>query len=710
LDGDNTGAAQAIQWWELHFSNACRLAYPKKYAAKDPTELAIAAGDVGILRAWVDVGIDIAQSRRNPEPVPEPVPVPDQPKVSNRRAVRKLAFPPSQPEAQSIPPARSVPGQSSPKSSIEVGASFDMRTTVVSDATGAETAVARIAAFDGVIGLDTETTPLPAFVGEPKAALDPFKSVARTMQVATDDGVVVFDLKNMDIRELAPLAVRPWVGHNSVFDLKVLAQAGLMSASPDCTMLQANSLFGGLASLRDLASKHLGVDLDKGEQTSDWSGDLSNEQVEYAARDAWATLRLHRHLTEQVERRDRTRLYGLLRGAGVPVAHMELSGIGLDTEAHAQLVDEWRTELDMAQADVRTAFGDGFNPNSSKQVGALLQEHLDPETLAAWPKTKSGGLSTTADDIALLANHPALARIAAARGLAHALAHFGESLGALVHPVTGRVHPHLMIATQSTGRFSCTGPNMHGVPRDPRVRSLFVAEPGRAIVSADFGMVQLRIAALVSRDPRLVEATERGADLHRLTASLLMSKAPEEVTGEERSLVKPVNFGLLFCMGAPTLWRYARANYGVQMSLGDAARFRDAYFRAYPGIRAWHRRIGGQLDDCGKVCTPCGRWSMVPKLGSLGLPAAAAHVIQGAEAEVMLASIGRLPGALRGLDAVPVGCIHDELLLDVAESDVPAAEAAVRSAMECGMRDVFPNAPLIGLVEAKHGPNWHAAK
>jgi hypothetical protein len=221
--------------------------------------------------------------------------------------------------------------------------------------------------------------------------------------------------------------------------------------------------------------------------------------------------------------------------------------------------------------------------------------HLDPDTLAAWPRTETGALSTTADDLAIGADHPALARVVAARGLSHALAGFGEKLASLVHPVTGRLHPHLLIAAQSTGRFSCVGPNMHGVPRDSRMRSLFVAGPGRAIVAADFGMVQLRIAALVSRDARLVDATERGQDLHRLTASLIMGKRPEDVTGEERSLVKPVNFGLLFCMGSNALFRYARSQYRVNMSVGDAARFREAYFRAYPGIRAWHDRIRGQL-------------------------------------------------------------------------------------------------------------------
>lgn len=685
LDGDDAGAAQAIQWWERNLPNTSRLAYPARYGAKDPTELAIAAGSTEVLRVWVQTGISIAQSRHLPVAM-----------GSSTHGVTAAQ------EAAPVQPERRTP--------IKVGTSLDMRVTVIEDAAGTEAAIARIAAFEGVSGLDTETAPLPDFADDAKAALDPYKSRARTLQVCMGDEVFVFDLNRVDVHALSPIVARPWAGHNAAFDLSMLTHAGLECSVPDCTMLLANTLDNAVSSLRDLASKHLGIELDKGVRTTDWSGDLSREQVEYAARDAWVTFRLHRLLGDQAERRGRMRLYGLLKGAQSAVVRMELSGIGFDAGAHERLIAAWQAELEGLMADVHAAFGDDFNPHSCKQVGELLLRHLDADSLAAWPRTKSGELSTAAADLAIGADHPALASVAASRGLRHALSGFGETLASCVHPVTDRVHPHLLIAAQSTGRFSCTGPNMHGIPRDPRVRSLFVAGPGRAIVAADFGMIQLRIAALISRDTRLVNATERGEDLHRLTASLLMSKAPEDVTREERSLVKPVNFGLLFCMGAPTLWRYARSNYGVRMSLADAEQFRAAYFRAYPGIRAWHSDVHDCVTDCGKVCTPYGRWSSFGKSKDISLPAAAAHVIQGAEAEVMLATLGRLPDALRGLDALPVACIHDELVLDVAEADVPAAEAAVRGAMEQGMRDVFPKAPLIGLVDAKHGPNWHAAK
>ena len=701
LDGDGAGAANAIGWWEANFRTASRLAYPKHYKAKDPTELAVAHGNTDILRAWVEVGIEIAESRLAVRRTP--------PTSSAMHIIDKTPAPPP-PETLPAAPARNAQEQPTRAISVEAGPSLDMRVTVVNSPGGLDAALARVAAFDGIIGLDTETTPLPQFQGDDRAALDPFRSRVRTLQVSTGNEVFVFDLNRIDIRTLTCLAARRWCGHNSVFDVKMLTHAGLECPPPDCTMLLANAIDNDTFSLRALAAKHLELVLDKSVRTEDWSGDLSREQIQYAARDAWATFRLHRRLADQAEQRGRMRLYGLLKGVQAVVARMELCGIKLDLDAHACLVDDWRADLDVAMADVHAAFGDKFNPNSSKQVGDLLREHLDPDTLAAWPLTESGALSTTAGDLAIVADHPALARVAAARSLSHMLSGFGEKLAALVNPVTGRAHPHLMIAAQSTGRFSCTNPNMHGVPRDKRVRSLFITEPGRAIVAADFGMVQLRIAALISRDARLVSATERGEDLHQLTASLLMGKRPEDVTKEERSLVKPVNFGLLFCMGSCTLFHYARTQYHVNMSIGDAARFREGYFEAYPGIRAWHRQVRDQLAEGGKVQTPCGRWSRFPKEGDPSLPGAAAHVIQGAEAEVMQATLGRLLDALRGLDAVPVACIHDEVILDVAEADVPAAEVAVREAMECGMRDVFPKAPLIKLVEAKHGANWGAAK
>ncbi len=686
LDGDEAGAGQAIGWWETHFANASRLAYPRRYGAKDPTELAVAVGNTDILRVWVEAGIDIARSRHTVH-LAQPM---------NGNAVRKPPVPQAAPQPASSP-AREVVR-------VEAGPSLDMSVTLVSDTRGLEAPLARIQESDGVVGLDTETTPLPEFADTPKAALDPRKSRPRTLQVSTGDHVFVFDLNRVDIGALAPVTSRRWAGHNAVFDLKVLRAAGLDPATPECTMLLANTMCSGLVGLQKLAAEHLGVPLDKTVREGDWSGDLSPEQVQYAARDAWVTLKLCRRLAETVERRGLTRLYELLRGAQPVVATMELAGVGLDTEAHAQLVSEWGIELDGAMAQVRALLGGEFNPRSSKQVMAYLEANLDADTLRCWPKTDSGNLCTDADSLAIRADLPALAAIATARSTAHRLSQFGPSMASL--GASGRLHPHLLIGAQQTGRFSCKDPSLYNVNRDPRLRSLFVAAPGRVVVSADFGMIQLRIAALVSRDDRLVSAMERGQDLHRLSASLVMGRPPADVTAEERALIKPVNFGQLFCMGPDTLWRYARSNYGVDMSIEDAQRFREAWRRSYPGITAWHSSIRDQLADCGKVRTPCGRWSAL----NASLPQAAAHVIQGAESEVLLAALGRLTDALRGLDAIPMLCVHDEITLDVAESDVPAAERALQLAMEQGMLDVFPTAPLVGLVEVHHGPNWHAAK
>lgn len=700
LDGDGAGAEQALGWWERNIPNTSRLAYPKRYRAKDPGELAAVAG-AGILRPWVEVGIEIAASRRAQSLGPRSGAVDAE---KHEPSSAEQFTPVSGSLALELPAPVIAPKEVT----LEAGLSHDMRVVLVRDPATLEDSLRHISGFDGVIGLDTETTPLPQFAREPKAALDPRKSRPRTLQFCTGDRVDIIDLNRVDIAALALVTERDWVGHNAVFDLKVLRAAGLNPSTPDCTQLQANVMHNGLASLQKLADEHLKLRLDKEARVGDWSGDLTHEQVEYAARDAWATLLLHRRLHEQVERRDLTRLYRLLRQSQPAVATMALAGIGLDLEAHERLVTEWKAEFAQAMADVRTLLGDNFRPESYREVSELLRATLDEDTLKRWPRTDKGNLSTDADSLAIRKDIPALAAIIRARSTGHALSQFGKSMAATA--VDGRLYPELIIGAQSTGRFSCQNPSLFNVNRDPRLRSVFVPGPGRVLVSSDLAQIQLRACSLVSRDWRLMRAMEHGEDLHRLSTALIMGKRPEDVRPEERAKIKPVNFGLLFFMSADGLWRYARSKYGVDMSIEEAGRFRRAFFEAYPGIKEWHGYVRARVRHVGKVSTPCGRWSKFGGSGELSLPAAAAHVIQGAESEVMLASLGRLPDALRGLDAVPILAVHDEILLSVRPGDVEATERAVQAAMEQGMRDVFPNAPLLGLVDAHHGPNWHAAK
>jgi DNA polymerase-1 len=143
-----------------------------------------------------------------------------------------------------------------------------------------------------------------------------------------------------------------------------------------------------------------------------------------------------------------------------------------------------------------------------------------------------------------------------------------------------------------TGRMASGEPNMQNVPRDPAYRQCFRPGPGRVLVKADYSQIELRIAAKVANETRMIEAYVRGDDLHTLTAQRMTGKV--EVTKQERQLAKPVNFGLIYGLGAKALARKAKAEYGLELSIEAAERYRNAFFRSYPGILRWHNTLKRQ--------------------------------------------------------------------------------------------------------------------
>jgi DNA polymerase-1 len=240
---------------------------------------------------------------------------------------------------------------------------------------------------------------------------------------------------------------------------------------------------------------------------------------------------------------------------------------------------------------------------------------------------------------------------------------------------------------------------------------LFVPENGNVFVCADYGQMQLRIAAELSGDARLLRAYELGEDVHRLTAAGLLGKQPAEITSEERALAKAIGFGMLFGMGAAGLRRYAMSNYGVRLTESEAKRMIERFFENYPDLYMWRRAMADQANAFGSVSTPLGRVRNFVAEGTSNTYTAAMNTpIQGGEAEVMLSALGRLPSALAPYKAFPVNCIHDELLVECAAEQAPAVIEAVRDAMEHGMLDVFPRASLNGLVEIASGLSWADAK
>ncbi len=289
---------------------------------------------------------------------------------------------------------------------------------------------------------------------------------------------------------------------------------------------------------------------------------------------------------------------------------------------------------------------------------------------------------------------------------------FGKGYANHRHTVTDNLHPSLLIAGTTGGRFACRNPNVQNPPRRAEFRELFCAEPGRVLVAADFSQIELRVAALLSKDARMMAAYEQGQDLHRVTAAAIAGVSQDAITPEQRQAAKAINFGNLYQQRPAGLARYARNSYGVDMSIKQAADAQDGFFKAYPELRHWQRCRIQEARVYGEVATRMNlKRDFRERRGYLEAEACN-HPIQGSAGEILLSALGKLTVHLDGLDARLYNHIHDEIILSVAAVDEVPAMQALAVAMADGFLTIFPEGEglLEGLVEVKAGHSWADVK
>ncbi len=269
-----------------------------------------------------------------------------------------------------------------------------------------------------------------------------------------------------------------------------------------------------------------------------------------------------------------------------------------------------------------------------------------------------------------------------------------------------RLHP---LAADS-GRFSCTDPNLQQVPAEhtaPGLRACFVPAPGNVLVIADYAQIELRVAAHLAPCPALRGVFHAGRDPHRATAATLAGKPEHAVDAHERKLAKAVNFGFLFGMGARRFQSYARDSYGLELDEHQAAAAREAFFRTFPGIAAWHRRIGNLARRGEKealtVTTAMGRRRTFPA-GKFSFNAALNIPVQGTAAEGFKLAMLRLHPALAELRGRGVLIVHDEYIAEVPEAAAERARELVENIMIESMREVVDSVPIV--VEAEIARHW----
>jgi DNA polymerase I-like protein with 3'-5' exonuclease and polymerase domains len=532
------------------------------------------------------------------------------------------------------------------------------------------------------IAVDTETT-----------GLDPLKDRIRLVQIAAaNQPVIIIDLFKVAKETLAPLrellqGTPIKVLQNAKFDLKFLQQAGLPIAGKLFdTMIAAQLLDAGVRShgynLAELVKVYLGEELSKEQQRSDWSHpSLSSEQLEYAARDAAILLRLREVMKPKLTGTRLVETAKLEFDCLGAIAQMELNGMLLDLSRWDSLRQELEQRRDQLAGELRQQFQPALLSAQLDLLGNEVSLNLDsqPQVLEALQQMGVPVENTSKFSLIPLAEeHPPVRALLDYRKAAKSVQAFASSLPKHVHPITGRIHPDYQQMGAATGRMSCRNPNLQQIPRDKIFRSCFIPAPGYRLVVADYSQIELRVAAELSGDRRMIEAYQNDEDLHRLTAALIADKSLDQVEKSERQAAKAVNFGLIYAMGAKGLAEYAYNNYGVQMSLKQAETFRKRYFEAYQGIARWHgaikRRLPREMRTMGDRLR-C--WQDEPKLTELlNTP------VQGTAADITKAALAKLPTTLKETGARLIGTVHDEILLEAPEGKAEQAAQILQQVME----------------------------
>ncbi len=392
------------------------------------------------------------------------------------------------------------------------------------------------------------------------------------------------------------------------------------------------------------------------------------------------------------------------------LARMEVAGIGVDSRALGEMSAELGRRIDELAARVYALAGEQFNLNSPRQLGEVLFGKLK---LPAGKKTATGAYSTNAEVLEELAvSHEIVARILEHRQLSKLKGTYTDGMAPLVNPVTGRLHTVFKQTATATGRLSSAEPNLQNIPvreeEGRRVRRVFVPAPGHVFLAGDYSQIELRLMAHLSGDEAFIRTFLRGEDVHQRTASEVFGVPMDEVTPELRNRAKAVNFGII----------YGISDFGLARNLGvsreEAGAYIEGYLGRYPGVHAFVDRTLAEARVRGYVTTLYGRRRYLPELNSsnrvqrqMAERSARNTPIQGTAADIIKMAMVRLARDLeeRGLASRMILQVHDELLFEVPEEEVPVMAELVRSRMEGVVRlDV----PLE--VDLKTGPNWYEMK
>ncbi|MEO0478687.1 MAG: DNA polymerase I [Planctomycetota bacterium] len=419
-----------------------------------------------------------------------------------------------------------------------------------------------------------------------------------------------------------------------------------------------------------------------------------DKAAEYASEDADFTWRLRVAMEPQLEELKLRQLHDELELPLVPVLMAcEGEGIRLDLDHLSALSKELERRIEELVERIYERAGEPFNLNSPAQIGTVLFDRLEVHLAAKMKpkKTKTGQWKTDATVLEKLATvHEVPQAILDYRQLTKLKSTYVDSLPELVREDTGRIHTSFNQAVAATGRLSSDHPNLQNIPIRTewgrKVRRAFIArDKGWKLLSADYSQIELRILAHLSGDEGLKNAFLRGDDIHTDTAARVHGMVPDLVTPDIRSQAKVINYGIVYGMGASRLARE------TGMSVFEAKKFIDNYFRAFPGVKSYLDETLAFAQEHKYVETFFGRRRPLPDIDASAAPlrVAAENMavntpIQGTAADIIKRAMLTVHQELneRGLNSRMLLQVHDELVLDVLEDELAVVEPLVREAMQ----------------------------
>jgi DNA polymerase I len=479
-------------------------------------------------------------------------------------------------------------------------------------------------------------------------------------------------------------------------------QLRLGEPAADDTLIAAYLIDPGRAEydLDDLMAEY-GVELEPDPPTE--------EETAALVRHAEAARRLAPQLVAKVTERGSDRLY---RDVELPLSvvlgAMEDAGVRIDTYRMGEITARLKDRVEELEARAYDLAGEEFVLGSPQQLGRILFEKLE---LTPGRKGKTGYSTDGKVLRAIRGDHEIVPVIEEWRELTKLVNTYLGPLPTLIG-ADGRLHTTINQHVAATGRLSTTSPNLQAIPirteLGREIRSAFVAEPGHRLLSADYSQIELRILAHVSGEPKLREAFARGEDIHTATAAEVLGKDPATLTKDERNVAKMINFGIVYGISAFGL------SENLDIPKDQAQEYIDAYLARFPHVQAFIARTITQAGEDGYATSLLGRRRPVPELRAMnrqtrgfGERVAVNFVMQGSNADIIKVAMVAIHERLRseGRGAQLVLQVHDELLLDVPETEVSKVRELVREEMV----GAYPLDPALA-VDIGVGDDWAEAK